>query len=215
MTSQSESKRDLILDSAEKVFLEKGFYPAKIEEIARNAGIAKGTIYIYFKDKESIYISLIERKLSEVSNFIEDIIKDDLSSAEKLKKIYFRMCEFIDKTQKFQSLISIENIQSLTKMIDSLKEQVFPKVKRLIETISKIIEEGIREGVFEEIDPLLGALLFMGYLRVAILLPVMEKLYSLEINMDKGSATKKILDIFFQGICSKRQKNLRGKICSE
>lgn len=215
MTSQSKNKKDLILDSAEKVFLEKGFYPTKIEEIARNAGIAKGTVYIYFKDKESIYISLIERKLNEVSNFIEDIIKENISSSEKLEKIYFRMCEFIVKTQKFQSLISIENIQTLTNMIDSLKEQIIPKVKGLIEAIAKIIEEGVRERKFEDIDPLLGALIFMGYLRLAILLPVMEKLYSLEISMDKDSTTKKILDVFFHGIYLNRQKNFKGKKCSE
>ncbi len=212
MTSQSADKKNLILESAEKVFIEKGYYPAKIEEIARNAGIAKGTVYIYFKDKESIYISLIEKKLKELASFIESVINQETSPSDKLKKIYFLLCEYMDKTQKLQAIISIENMKTLMHILNRMKKRVIPKVKSVIESISKIIEEGIKEGVFEDIDPLLGALLFMSHLRLAILLPMMEELYSLDFKMDKNSANKKIIESFFNGVCL---KNSEGKKCSE
>ncbi len=207
MTSQSVSKKDLILESAEKVFLEKGFYPAKIEEIAQNAGIAKGTVYIYFKDKESIYISLIEKKLKEVDSLIESISKERISCTEKLEKIYFQLCEYVDKTHKLHSFISIENIQTLMKVVNRLKSRVIPKVKRFIETIAKIVEECIVEGKLENIDPVVIALLFLSHLRLAIMLPLMKELYTLNFSIDWNSANKKILYYFFNGVCFKNSED--------
>lgn len=207
MTSQS-FKKDLILESAEKVFLEKGFYPAKIEEIAKNAGIAKGTIYLYFKDKESIYVSLIEKKVKELIRLIEDVREEEIPSPQKLEKIYFQLCEYVDKAQKVHSFISIENIQTLMKVVGRLKSRVIPKIKRLIEDIAKIVEDGIAEGKFENTDPMLIALVFLGHLRIAILLPLMKDLYAIDLNMDKEFANKKILNYFFHGVYS---ESLRGK----
>jgi TetR/AcrR family fatty acid metabolism transcriptional regulator len=211
MTSQSVDKRNLILESAEKVFLEKGYYNAKIDEIAQNAGIAKGTVYLYFKDKESIYISLIEKKLRELTDFINSVLKENTGSPEKLKKIYFLLCEYMDKAQKLQAFISVENMKTLMHIVTKMKKRIIPKVKKVIESVSKLIEEGIKEGAFEDIDPILGALLFMSHLRLAILLPMMEELYSLDFSIDKNSANKKILDCFFHGVCS---KNSGDKKCS-
>lgn len=208
MTSQSLNKKDLILESAEKVFLEKGFYSAKIEEIAQNAGIAKGTIYLYFKDKESIYVSLIEKKVKELIRLIEDVRKEEIPSPQKLEKIYFQLCEYVDKAQRVHSFISVENIITLMKVVSRLKSKVIPKIKRLIEDVASIVENGIAEGRFENTDPMLIALLFFGHLRVAILLPLMRELYTINLSIDKESANKKILDYFFNGVSS---ENLRGK----
>lgn len=208
MTSQSLDKRDLILESAEKVFLEKGFFQAKIEEIAQSAGIAKGTIYLYFKDKESIYISLVEKKLKEANKLIESIRKEQIPSAQKLEKIYFQFCEYVDKAQKVHSFISIENIQPLMKVVGRLKKSVVPKIKKLMENIALLVEDGIAEGRFKNTDPLLIAFCFLSHLRIAILLPLMKELYSLDFTIDKDSAIKEILNYFFHGVCV---KDIRGE----
>lgn len=212
MTGQSVDKKSLILESAEKLFIEKGYYSAKIEDIARNAGIAKGTVYIYFKDKESIYISLLEKKLAELTSFIGNVINEEISSSEKLEKIYFSLSEYMDKAHRLQAIVSVENIKTLMHIMTKIKNRVIPKVKRIINSISKIIEEGIKEEVFKDIDPLLGALLFMNHLRLAILLPLVEELYSLGFGPDKSSANKKIMEAFFHGICL---KNSEDKKCSK
>ncbi len=206
MTSQSLSKRGLILDAAEKVFLEKGFHPAKIEEIAQNAGIAKGTIYIYFKDKESIYISLIEKKIKEFNTFIDSIRKEDISAVEKLEKIYFQLCGYVDKAQKLHSFVSLENIQTLMKVVNRMKTRIIPKVKKLIESIAEIVEEGIAEGELEKNDPVIITLIFLSHLRMAIMLPLIKELYALNFRTDFDLASKTILHYFFNGVCFKNSE---------
>ncbi len=204
MTSQSAMKRDLIINSAEKVFFKKGFYPATMEEIAQTAGIAKGTIYIYFKDKESVYLALIEKRLNEVIDFMESVAKENMKSSEKLKKLYKSFLDYTERAQNLQAFISIENIQVSINLIRKFKNKVIPKVKKLILVLSHIVESGIREGEIMKIEPLIGTLLFLSYLRLIILLPMFEKLYSFEFRTGKEEISKIILDAFFHGLCSQK-----------
>src|SRR5512145_3494808 len=59
-------KRERILRAAIKIFSHKGFFNAKVSEIARAAGVADGTIYLYFKNKDDLLISLFEEKMGEI-----------------------------------------------------------------------------------------------------------------------------------------------------
>ena len=60
-------KRQQILDSAVAVFAEKGFYNAKVTDIAHKAGVAHGTVYLYFQTKEDILIQIFEEKFERIS----------------------------------------------------------------------------------------------------------------------------------------------------
>src|SRR6476659_3781371 len=74
MTAHSEparagggDKRERILDAAELVFAQHGFFAAKVSEIAKEAGVADGTIYLYFKNKDDLLISLFESRMERVN----------------------------------------------------------------------------------------------------------------------------------------------------
>src|SRR4030095_6053518 len=67
-------RRTDILLAAEDVFAAKGYHNASIEEIARAAEYATGTVYLYFKDKEALYVELFEEKIRELIQFIEQRI---------------------------------------------------------------------------------------------------------------------------------------------
>ncbi len=67
------NKEEKILRAAEKVFFSKGFFPARMEDIAEEAGVGKGTLYLYFKDKTSIYVHLMNHRLEEAVTVLESI----------------------------------------------------------------------------------------------------------------------------------------------
>ncbi|TAM39648.1 TetR/AcrR family transcriptional regulator, partial [bacterium] len=77
-TSLSRRERDKllrrrdILRAAEHVFALKGYYEATMQDIARDAQYATGTVYLYFKDKESLYFSLVERKYSDLLAILKE-----------------------------------------------------------------------------------------------------------------------------------------------
>src|SRR5688572_1509529 len=72
-------KRARILESALRVFASKGFFGAKVSDVAEEAGVADGTIYLYFKSKDDLLICLFEEQMSQVNGALEQAIA---SSAE-------------------------------------------------------------------------------------------------------------------------------------
>src|SRR5215470_17713683 len=67
-------KRERILSAAERVFARRGFFAARVSEIAKDAGVADGTIYLYFKSKDDLLISLFEARMKQVNAVLREAI---------------------------------------------------------------------------------------------------------------------------------------------
>src|SRR5881275_752058 len=82
-----EGKRERILDAAVRVFAQEGFYNAKVAQIAHVAGVADGTIYLYFKSKDDLLISLFEDRMEMVNANLREAINTESSAIVRLKRI--------------------------------------------------------------------------------------------------------------------------------
>src|SRR5262245_62232911 len=80
-------KRERILDAAIKVFAAEGFYNAKVSQIAQAAGVADGTIYLYFKSKDDLLINLFEDRMERVNANLREAIDTESSAIARLKRI--------------------------------------------------------------------------------------------------------------------------------
>ncbi|MCS7258952.1 MAG: TetR/AcrR family transcriptional regulator [candidate division WOR-3 bacterium] len=203
MTKQGsieETKRNQILKAAEEVFAQKGFFKATIEEIAEQAQIAKGTVYLYFPDKPSIFINLLAKKLNETKMRLLEIKAETLSSEEKLRKIF----DYLSKTlfkPKYAQLFQThsEKVITLTNNIMSeFKEKVTPQLKEIIKIIAEIINQGIKDREFKKFDPKLLTLLFISTIRSLSL----RKFYPLNYHYSANA----LKELFFE-ILKPRGKN--------
>src|SRR5215470_18286117 len=79
-------KRERILVSAMRVFASKGFFGAKVSDIAEDAGVADGTIYLYFKSKDDILISLFEEQMEKVQSVLTGALDGATSAEAKLRR---------------------------------------------------------------------------------------------------------------------------------
>src|SRR6516225_5792547 len=86
-TNRTGGKRERILDAAVHVFAEKGFYGAKVSEIAREAGVADGTIYLYFKSKDDLLISLFEDRMAQINANLREALESAPGAVERLKAV--------------------------------------------------------------------------------------------------------------------------------
>jgi len=68
-------KRERILSAAERIFARHGFFAAKVSDVAKEAGVADGTIYLYFKSKDDLLISLFERRMLELTEALQQSIQ--------------------------------------------------------------------------------------------------------------------------------------------
>lgn len=139
-------KREAILLSAFEVFKKKGFHSAKIEDIAKNAGIGKGTIYEYFSSKKEIFEKAFINNLQ--SGYIETkkIFEDECCFKEKLAKYLEYKYNYIT----IQSSLA-ENFLAHGELISrNIKETFFKFMIKHTEDLTKLIEQGIEENVLKE-----------------------------------------------------------------
>lgn len=148
MQMLKNEKRDLILQSAIEIFCDYGFERTTISEVAKHAGIGKGTIYEYFKSKEELFSSSVQAMFDYYNAGFAEILSKNITFREML-------CEYFEHTEKLLSRASVgislmhkkpsEEMFFLHKILE--KERLFLKDK-LSKTIEKAIENGeIRNDV--------------------------------------------------------------------
>jgi AcrR family transcriptional regulator len=108
-----ETKVALIFDAARKVFSEKGFFEARLEDIAAAAGFSKASLYTYYTDKEEIFLSLAIRDLENLFHKLESSANLKVSFLENLNSMLNTIFAFFG--ENFGILLSISNFQTMCK----------------------------------------------------------------------------------------------------
>lgn len=157
----STGKFEAILRSAIRVFAVKGFFASKVSDIAKDAGIADGTVYLYFKSKDEILHSIFDRAMDE---FITEGRKElaVLSDAtDKLRRIAELHLEKLSQDRDLAVVFQVE-LRGSTKFMQAFSATGF---RDYLEIITKTIEEGQSAGVFRsDIKPVVAAKIFYGAL---------------------------------------------------
>jgi AcrR family transcriptional regulator len=91
---EKAERRCAILDAAEHVFLKKGLAAATMDEIAQQAEVSKGTLYLYFKGKDELYLTIALRALSEMVQVFEDVVARGGTGLERLERLMRAHCTF-------------------------------------------------------------------------------------------------------------------------
>ena len=161
MRKKDSAKYQRIIDAATKNFAKKGFYKAKVAEIAKEARVADGTIYLYFENKEDILISLFENQMKLVLDNMRSEISKEKDSVNKIKRFAFTHLEFIEQNKNMAEIIQVELRQS-NRFMKEYKNERFMEYLDLIE---EIIREGQGKGIFnKEIIPAIAKRAFFGAL---------------------------------------------------
>lgn len=140
----SKEKHERILKAAVKVFAKYGFHNSKISQIAEEAGVADGTIYLYFRNKDDILISLFEEKMEDAIADFNAVMSGVSDPIDKLKTFIRHYVEFMEKQRALAEVISVELRQSNKFM----KEYVPVKFGEFLNLVSMIIREGKDAKVF-------------------------------------------------------------------
>ncbi len=137
-------KRERILDAAERVFAQSGFYGARVAEIARNAGVADGTIYLYFKSKDDLLISLFESRMERVNEQMATAASAADSPTEKLLAMIRGHLQMVHDNPLVAEVLTIELRQSSKFM----KEYSNPRFGEFLKLMAQVISDGQATGAF-------------------------------------------------------------------
>src|SRR5712692_8689794 len=107
-----EGKRERILDAAVRVFAQEGFYNAKVAQIAHVAGVADGTIYLYFKSKDDLLISLFEDRMERVNENLKTALNGEGAPVERLRRALAQHFALVRQHPQLAEVLTVELRQS-------------------------------------------------------------------------------------------------------
>lgn len=155
-------RREDILEAAKEVFFSKGLELATMEEIANKAQLSKGTLYLYFKSKEELYISLIEKGGKFFSEYFQNAKSPELSAHEQTLNLIDAFYRFYTEHRQYYKILF--TIQSggidRNKISDHVYEKIYKQASDLLVFIVNIIRKGKSTGEFVNVDPMNAALSF-------------------------------------------------------
>jgi TetR/AcrR family fatty acid metabolism transcriptional regulator len=193
MKTRNGEKYFRIINAATKIFARKGFFQAKVSDIAREAQVADGTIYLYFENKDDILISLFEEQMKAVlENMIEQIAAEK-DAVKKIEKFALTHLKLIERNKNMAEIIQVELRQSGKFM----KEYKNEKFLQYLNLISEIIKDGQDQGIFrKDIIPDIAKRAFFGAL------DEMSRFWVLSSHKkyDIETAAKQISDYFLRGL---------------
>jgi TetR/AcrR family transcriptional regulator, fatty acid metabolism regulator protein len=188
-------KREAILRAATSVFAGKGFFNAKVADIAKAAGVADGTVYLYFKNKDDVLHSIFDRAMEE---FIADGLRELATLTtpqEKLRRIAELHLERLSADRDMAIVFQVE----LRGSIKFMQEFSATGFAEYLDIIRATIDEGQRSGVIRsDLKPIVCAKMFYGALDEMVTNWILSsKSYPLSPMADE------VLKVFFGGMLAK------------
>lgn len=155
------TKFDRILESAIKIIGQRGFHSAKVKDIANDAGVADGTIYNYFNNKEDILITIFRVKLEEYVKKALFELSGGIPADEKIKILVKYHIKVMTENPYLANVFQIE----LRQPMKELRVKVRKHLREYFKLIENVIEEGIKDKIFStDLDVYLAREMFFGTL---------------------------------------------------
>ncbi len=194
---RSDDKRRKILQAAVKVFARKGYFGAKVSEIARKAGVADGTIYLYFRNKEDILVSLFDEVMVEHL----DKARAELASVEgapaRLKAIALHHLRLLGANRDLAIVFQVELRQS-TKFMERFTASW---LQDYFAIVNDVIEEGQREGTLRaDLPRKVVAKALFGALDEMVTSWILSRK-----DYDLGQLAAPVADLFLRGVAAPRR----------
>lgn len=193
---RAPDKRDRILQAAIHVFAEKGFFVARVADVAREAGVADGTIYLYFKSKEALLQGLFEESMDRVLVWMRELAASPEPPSERLLAIFERYAQFTEDEPRLAEVLTVQ-LRESGKLMAEIASQKFGE---FLQILTAIIEDGQRRGHFRaDLRARTVARVMYGALDELSLSWVMS-----DARWALSAATREVLDVFLHGIVAGR-----------
>jgi AcrR family transcriptional regulator len=164
----TEIRREQILEAATMVFADQGFNEARMDDIVHASGLSKGAVYWYFKSKEEIVFTILERFLSRELHQLEEIVEEQRPARDRLSEI---MGAFAREVEEMQSIMPIAyEFYALATRHNKVRMSFRTFFKRYQDLFEGLLTQGIQKKEFIAVDPKEVAISILGVLEGLTLL---------------------------------------------
>ena len=189
-----QEKRDRIIDAAIEVFAEKGFRSARVSDIARIAGVADGTIYLYFRNKDDLLLCIFEEKMELLLADLEQVLSEVDGTLAKMR-VY--TVHHFDQLRRHPELAQVFQIE-LRQSHKFLREYRPDKLWAYLGVFGRLVEEGQASGdIRPDVDPFVAKWAFFGALDQVSIQWVLARKRE-RFNLEQAAI--QVVDMFYRGV---------------
>ncbi|WP_034641145.1 TetR/AcrR family transcriptional regulator [Desulfovibrio inopinatus] len=164
MTMQNDDKRMRILEAARELFTSLPFHKVLLSDVAKTAGVGKGTLYLYFKSKEQLYLAVSLTGYSAIVDRMRGHVDATMKSPEEQLIGIIKECFYALHGKQFVTELMRGTVVNCPDTAEWNQKRM--EMYGLIETV---LRRGVEQGVFEDVHPELTAVFVPGLIRSAIL----------------------------------------------
>lgn len=178
-TNGRAGKRERIVEAALRLFAQQPYQDVTMDSVSRLAGVAKGTLYLYFESKEALYLGILSDGLEKAAQSYP--IDPHAEIAERLRRAIAVSIQFYDAHRDFLRLLATEEPRMAAargRLLEDFRQRGF-------DFFSSLIEEGIASGTFRQTDSRLATFAILGAIR-AVLLYYGDRRDVAELSHDLG-----------------------------
>ena len=188
-------KPQQIVDAAIRVFARNGYYNSRVSDIAREAGIASGTIYLYFKTKDDILVTLFREKMAGFVARLRDAIAAEPDALAKLRRLIALHFQVLESNPDLAEVVQVE----LRQGHKFFRGASAHEVEAYFALISSVLEEGVEAGLFRKDLPIKVAtkVLFGALDQMTTSWVLGKRRYKLSETADA------VADIFLKGVAAR------------
>jgi len=194
MCDRVKDKREAIIKAAAEVFSQKGFHQARVEEIARKAGIGKGTVYEYFNSKEELLKEVLSYIVRQHVKIFAGEIDEKTSAVEQIKEILKQHFNFMGRHRNIARLLLENNL--FLSLNEEIRTWLLEKKLEKIAALERVLQKGVAEGEFrEDFKPGLAAHLIFG-----AVMAVGSAVVHGDPNLDGDCLADSVIDLLLSGL---------------
>jgi len=145
--AEADITRQQLLESALRVFSEKGYTATRLSDIAVAADVTRGAIYHHFGNKQELFIALFKDRADPYFQIVSEILSSDLSPLEKIRKLMMTMLQNFEEDELFQAdeRLRMRHSSPLVE-ITEIKSILFENIKRTLTMAEKVVQAGQKVG---------------------------------------------------------------------
>ncbi len=199
------STQEKILDAASSAFAEEGFAGARVDEIARRAGVNKAMLYYHFGDKQALYREVLTRNFGRIEWALQESLSNEGTTSERLIAVISTVDRAIAANPDHPRIILREFASGAT----SLPPEVLERMLGLMTIVRDLLAEGARNGEFRPTNPIMTHLSLIGaILMLNVVTPLRERAAQVSPGIDfpgtDADVAQFLGDLLLKGIAAPR-----------
>ena len=199
-TKAAADPRSRILDVATEVFAREGYAGARVDDIARRAGINKAMLYYHVGDKDALYAAVFSDTMAEARKRLEDAAASESGPEERFRAVVAAMARMATEHPHFAPLM----LREVASGGATLPDSVIAQMRGVFQVIGDVLAEGVKKKVFRNVDPYMTHMFIGGSLLVLVSgAPLRRRVRGADAISDRApeDIAAYVADLLLGGLC--------------